>query len=117
MADAEEPTPDLTPEQKNIKKLVNEYGGDNLKAFTTPRGMIVVKKPAHGDYERFQEKLAGDKANKASVLKELCYVSCVSHSQTELREIFEEYPALPLNIGNTLATLAGSDIEAESLKA
>lgn len=77
---------------------------------------LVFKTPAPADWEHFQDRIHAGKGSRSALFREIAIQSVVHPSVDELTRIFENRPALPANISNHLADLAGADLEVEVKK-
>jgi hypothetical protein len=86
-----------------------------IAVYRTEEGVCVFKKPTGGDYDRYVEKLAGDKKNgtKLAAARELCHSCLVFPAREELQRIFDELPGLPLSIAGELSEMVGVSLQAE----
>lgn len=92
-----------------IEKAECEHGplGQKIRAVKSGLGVVIVKRPHHVTYRRFQD--AG-KVNTQELFK-LVTPSLVHPDLATFERYCEEEPALLLRVGNNIAALAGVKTE------
>jgi hypothetical protein len=77
---------------------------------------VVVKKPKSADYRAFVAAVAKDAANKEAAIRDLVRL-CVVHPDGQVADqIFDEYPAAPLEISAAITQLAGGGGEGARIR-
>ncbi len=95
-----------------LDSLAAQYG--EIAPFEVPGfGLVVIKSPEFGDFDRLVDKLAkSDKNTSASSAMREFALSCVVHPErSKAKEILQKKPALVAKLGARAQELAGADIE------
>ncbi len=93
-------------DDRAILAAVEEHGpiGSKIAVVYTDLGAIVVKRPNHLHFRRFQDS----EAVKSADLEKLVRPCLVHPSGSRFDEILEELPATLLRVGDAVVTLAGA---------
>jgi len=101
-------------EAEQLDALAKEHG--ELHIYRTPHGVLALKAPSPGDFQRFTDKLTGDKGSKYATMREIV-LACRAYPDREAAlELVKRYPGLVLQAGTAINELAGTEFEAEVKK-
>jgi hypothetical protein len=101
-----------------IEKAESEHGplGKKIAAMHTTSGIVILKRPNHVIFKRFQERSMSDKGLKIDECEALVRPSLVHPDKATFERYAEEEPAIILRAANVCAALAGSRAEEVSGK-
>lgn len=108
------PKPEELDEAAKLDALAAKHG--EIRIYRTPNGTLALKAPGPGDFQRFTDKLTGDKGSKYATMREIV-LSCRVYPEREAAlALIDRYPGLVLQAGTAINELAGTEFEAEVKK-
>lgn len=93
-----------------LAELTTKHG--EIASVKLPDGRVfAIKRPDGPSFKRFTDRLADDKAQKASAFEELVLSCCVEPDREAAKAILSDYPALATKLVIAAQELAGADLE------
>lgn len=93
-------------DEPEIDKAIAEHGPLNIrtKVIETPAGAVVIKRPNHLHFRKFQDK--GDSIKTADVWD--LVRTCIAYPDVKrVDKICEDYPGVLMELANAVSDLAG----------
>lgn len=95
--------------ETELAKLREEH--ITVAGFPVDGDLVAIRKPSHGEYTRFIDRMGAKNSSNSMAMKELalaCLIFPAVHEQK--RELLDKWPGLITQLANRAVELAGSDI-------
>lgn len=101
-------------ESAQLDELAKKHG--EISIYRTKHGTLALKSPGSADFQRFTDKLTGDKGSKYAAMREIVLACRVYPDREAALALLDKLPGIVLQAGNAINELAGTEYEAEVKK-